>query len=63
MNITFNDLFKFYNDNADFKSYVDKCIKTYGGDIPYVLAQPITKEYYCYLNKIGDYDEHKDKGI
>lgn len=57
--IDMNDLIKCYESNPDFKSYVDKCVQTYGHDIDYVLHQPITQEYYMYLNKIGAYDETK----
>lgn len=58
-----NDLIKCYNENKDFKDYVDKCVKTYGKDVDHMLRQPITDQYYQYLNKIGDYDEHKPQRI
>ena len=57
--IVFNDLLKCYETNDDFKKYVDKCVKTYGRDVDYVLRQVITKQYYQYLNKVGEYDETK----
>ena len=60
---SFNDMLKCYETNDDFREYVDKCVKTYGNDINHVLKQPITEQYYQYLNKIGDYDETKSKGI
>ena len=65
MDIPFNDLLKCYETNDDFKRYVDSCVRTYGRDVSYVLQQPITKQYYQYLNKIGEYDETKptDKRI
>lgn len=46
-----NEMLKFYNENKDFKEYVDKCVKTYGKDVDYMLSTPIAKEYYEYLRK------------
>ena len=57
--IDINDMRKCYDTNEDFKTYVDKCVKTYGGNVDYVLQQTITQQYYQYINKIGEYDEHK----
>ena len=57
--VSFNDMLKCYESNEDFKSYVDKCVNTYGNDVDYVLRQPIVSQYYQYLNKVGDYDERK----
>ena len=61
--VSFNDMLKCYETNKDFKQYVDACVKTYGKDVNHMLQQRITEQYYQYVNKIGDYDETKPKGI
>ena len=43
------ELRKFYEVNEDFKEYVDKCVKTYGKDVDYMLRTPIAYEYYKQL--------------
>ena len=35
----------YYNSNEDFKTYVDKCAKTYNKSVEEVLQSPITEEY------------------
>lgn len=53
--ITFDDLLEAYENNTDFRQYVDKCVKTYGKNIYFTLRQPIILNYYKYINKIGEY--------
>lgn len=48
-----NEMIKFYETNKDFKRYVDKCVKTYGKDVHYMLQQGITEQYYLSLQKDG----------
>lgn len=40
---------QYYNENKDFKEYVDKCMKTYGWSLERALLSPITISYYNYL--------------
>ena len=44
-----NEMFKFYCENKDFKEYIDKCVKTYGRDVNFMLSTPIAYEYYKQL--------------
>ena len=44
-----NEMLKFYEQNEDFKDYIDKCVKTYGKDITFMLSTPIAYEYYKQL--------------
>ena len=44
-----NELYKFYEENKDYKDYVDKCVKTYGKDVDFMLRTPIAYEYYKQL--------------
>lgn len=44
-----NEMYKFYCENQDFKTYIDKCVKTYGKDVNYMLSMPISREYYKQL--------------
>ena len=46
-----NELLKFYEQNEDFKDYVDKCVKTYGKDVNFMLSTPIAYEYYKQLKE------------
>lgn len=41
-----NEMYKFYTTNADFKRYIDDCIKTYGGDPHTMFENKIAQEYY-----------------
>lgn len=50
-----NEMLKFYDENIDFKRYVDACVRTYGKDINHMLQQRITEQYYLYLTKKDDY--------
>ena len=43
---TKNEMLKFYNENEDFKRYVDECVKAYGKDVDHMLEQGITEQYY-----------------
>ena len=52
------EMYKFYNENADFKDYVDKCIKTYGKDLDAVFDLKITGEYMNYILKYGKKEEN-----
>ena len=53
MNIPKNKLIKCYDTNEDFKTYIDKCVKTYGKDVDHMLEQGITEQYYLSLQKDG----------
>lgn len=46
-----NELLKFYEQNEDFKTYIDKCVKTYGKDVSFMLSTQTAKEYYKYLKE------------
>ena len=51
--VDLNEMIKFYDTNADFKRYVDECVKTYGKDVHHMLQQGITEQYYLSLQKGG----------
>ena len=36
-----NELFTLYNNNQDFKQYIDKCCKKYNKDVDYMLKTKI----------------------
>ena len=55
MNIPKNKLIKCYDTNEDFKTYIDKCVKTYGKDVDYMLDTPTAQQYYLYITKQGEY--------
>lgn len=42
-----------YDEDPDFKEYVDKVAKTYRKSIAFVCKMPITREYYKTLQKGG----------
>ena len=44
-----SDLKEFYYKNADFKDFVDRCMRTYNWTLEFALSTPITKNYYEYL--------------
>lgn len=46
-----NEMYKFYCENQDFKTYIDKCVKAYGKDVNYMLSMPISQEYYKQLKE------------
>lgn len=46
-----NELLKFYEQNEDFKSYIDKCVKCYGKTVDFMLHTPIAYEYYKQLRE------------
>ena len=54
----------FYNNNADFKRFVDANAKQYGKSVEFMLLTPTTQEYEKYIrerdkNRI-DAKTHKD---
>ena len=49
-----NELLKFYEQNEDFKTYIDRCVKTYGKDVDFMLRTPIAYEYYKQLKGMKD---------
>ena len=51
-----NELRMFYEQNKDYKRYIDECVKTYGRNVDYLLSTPIAEEYYKYLKE----NERKD---
>lgn len=42
---------EFYNNNANFKDYVDKFSKHYGMSVEEALSQEIIKQVYLYYKK------------
>lgn len=48
-----NELRMLYRDNADFRRYVDACVRSYGHDVDYALESPIVVEYARSLMKGG----------
>lgn len=46
-----NELLLFYQNNKDFKRYIDECVKTYGKDIDYMLQTRTAESYYEYLKE------------
>ena len=36
---------QFYKNNADFKQYVDRCVKTYGKTVEFMMQTPIADAY------------------
>lgn len=49
----FNELYKFYLKNGDFKDYIDKCVETYGKDVDYMLRTKTAEEVYKEMQKGG----------
>ena len=47
------EMLEFYENNADFKKYVDANRRTYNRTLAQELASPITQEYYKSLLKDG----------
>lgn len=47
------EMLEFYENNADFKKYVDANRRTYNRTLAQELASPITQEYYKSLQKGG----------
>ena len=45
----------FYNENADFKRFVDANAKQYGKSVEFMLLTPTVKEYENYIRE-------RDKG-
>lgn len=48
-----NELYKFYEENKDYRDYVDKCVKTYGKDVDYMLRTKTAEEVYREMQKGG----------
>ena len=53
----------FYNTNADFKTYVDKCAVTYRKSVDEILQSPITEEYKKSLMDGGCNAKNKGKEV
>lgn len=51
----------FYAENADFKDYVDKCVKTYNKSVEDIFKSPITQEYRKSLEDGGCNAKNKGK--
>ena len=47
--VKIEDMMDYYNNNKDFKEYIDKLMHTYGWELERALESPITKEYYKYI--------------
>jgi hypothetical protein len=43
------DIEQFYNNDKEFKEYVDKDMDMYGRTLEQSLESPITKNYYKYI--------------
>ena len=54
-----NELLLFYQNNKDFKRYIDECVKTYGKDIDYMLQTRTVESYYEYLKEETEKNENK----
>ena len=52
----------FYNENSDFKQYVDKNAKAYNKTVDEVLQMRITDEYLKSLLKGGCNSKNQGKG-
>lgn len=50
---------RFYLENYDFQVFVNKNCQTYQRSLDYMLATPITQEYYESLRK-GGCNENRD---
>ena len=48
-----NTLRKFYQQNREYKRYIDACVKTYGRDVEYMLQTRTAEQYYISLIKGG----------
>lgn len=42
-----------YEENEDFREFVDKNCQTYGKSVDYMLSTPTTQEYYKFLVERG----------
>jgi len=56
---TKNELIKFYENNKDFKKYIDECVKTYGKSVDYMLQTRIAESYYEYLKEETEKNENE----
>ena len=48
-----------YQEDGDFKRYVDRCSVSYGKSLDEILDSPITWEYYISLQKGGCNEKHE----
>ena len=55
------EMLEFYENNADFKKYVDANRRTYNRTLAQELASPITQEYYKSLQKGGCNERNRTK--
>lgn len=46
-----NEMRLFYQNNKDFKKYIDECVKAYGKDIDYMLQTKMAESYFEYLKE------------
>lgn len=44
---------KFYDENADFKHFVDANAKAYGKTVEFMLSTETTKQYFLSMQKGG----------
>lgn len=51
----------FYLENYDFQIFVNKNCQTYRKPLDYMLATPITQEYYKSLQKGGCNEKRKNR--
>ena len=56
-----NELMLFYQNNEDFKRYIDECVKTYGEDVNYMLKTKMAESYYQYLKEEMENKENENK--
>ncbi len=49
----FSDIMRFYLEDYDFQTFVNKNIQTYNKTLDYMLHTPTTIEYYKSLQKGG----------
>lgn len=57
------EMLEFYENNADFKKYVDANRRTYKRTLSQELASPITQEYYKSLQKGGCNEERNNRAV
>ena len=55
----------FYNNNADFKRFVDANAKQYGKSVEFMLLTPTTQEYEKYIKERdkGRINENSHKNV
>lgn len=55
------DIMMFYDENPDFKRFVDRNAKQYHKSPAYIMETPTTKEYYISLQKGGCNERNRAK--